>query len=169
MEGGNSGMTVQYLGTQVQGRKLTELAYSTGLFNAIDLVKAVAICLASTEGYDKAKRDNPDGSRNCGLWFIKINKDQIGQPCEALLYDDENNAQTMYDMFTDHGWEYWEDFNSKKYLQDTYLQRACLGCQNFIAELMVNDAKKANQTPITRVPMVTIRELQAIYKGKVKY
>jgi hypothetical protein len=158
----------ELLGTAVQARKIAALSYSTGIKDAISLVISVAICLSESQGYDRAFNDNLDNSgnvvsRDVGLWQINIPASQIGTPTEDALYDHNNNANAMFDLFKARGWQPWAAYNNEVYLHDSYLRRACLGVQNFLAEWMVNRAVALGQNPTTRVPMVSLKELNKLY------
>lgn len=159
----------ELLGVQMQARKIAKLAYDVGIMDAQELVTAVAVCLAESQGFDRAYNDNMNDqdqvtSRDVGLWQINIPATQIGSQAEEDLYDRENNAQAMYALYTRRGWQPWAAFNSDVYLHDTYVRRAALAVQNYLAEQLVVMAKLAGQTPSTRVPMVSLAQLNKLYQ-----
>lgn len=159
----------ELLGKQLQARKIADLSYNVGIKDAKELVTCVAICLAESQGFDRAYNDNvindSVASRDVGLWEINIPASKIGTSYEMDLYDHENNAAAMLNLYENRGWQPWAAYNSKVYLHDFYVQRAALGVQNFLAEMLVNRATNAGQTPKTRVPMVTLKQLLHLYEG----
>lgn len=153
----------------MQARKICKLAYDVGITDAHELVIAVAVCLAESQGFDRAYNDNENEqgvvtSRDVGLWEINIPASQIGSQVEEDLYDRENNAAAMYALYTKRGWQPWAAFNSNVYLHDTYVRRAALAVQNYLAERLVVAARSAGQTPGTRTPMVSLAELNKLYQ-----
>lgn len=158
----------ELLGVAVQPRKLAELAYDVGITDALELVVAVAICLAESQGYDRAYNDNLDpagnvASRDVGLWEINIPASKIGTQIEEDLYDRQNNAAAMFALYKNRRWQPWAAYNSNVFLHDSYVRRASLGVMNFLAEKLVLAAQAAGQTPGTRVPMVSLKQLEKLY------
>jgi hypothetical protein len=158
----------ELLGVQMQARKIAALAYNVGITDAHELVTAVAVCLAESPGFDRAYNDNLHDqgqvtSRDVGLWQLNIPASQIGSQVEEDLYDRENNAAAMYALYVRRKWQPWAAFNSDVYLHDTYIRRAALAVQNYLAERLVVMARLAGQTPETRVPMVSLKELLKLY------
>lgn len=157
------------LGVQVQPRKIAALAYDVGIHDANELVIAVAVCLSESQGFDRAYNDNVDESgqvisRDVGMYQINIPASKIGTQVEADLYDRANNVAAMYRLYQARGWQPWAAYNSNVFLNDSYIQRAALGVQNYLAERLVVRAKSVGKIPATRVPMVTSRELLALYR-----
>jgi hypothetical protein len=158
----------ELLGVQMQARKIAKLAYDVGITDAHELVIAVAVCLAESQGFDRAYNDNIDAegnvlSRDVGLWEINIPASKIGTQAEEDLYDRENNAAAMYALYKNRMWQPWAAYNSDVYLHDTYIRRAALAVQNYLAEQLVVMARLAGQTPATRIPMVSLKELLKLY------
>lgn len=161
-------MSGQLLGKQVQPRALCDLAYRAGIHDARELVRAVAVALSESQGYDRAFNDNLSESgdtlsRDVGIWEINIPASAIGTQLEEDLYVPSNNAQAMFILHKSRGWQPWAAYNSGVYLHDGYLRRACLGVMNWLAEDLVVTAKSLGQVPTTRVPMINLHELKTIY------
>jgi hypothetical protein len=159
----------ELLGVQMQARKIAKLAYDVGITDAHELVTAVAVCLAESQGFDRAYNDNVDDqgrviSRDVGLWEINIPASKIGSQDEEDLYDRENNAAAMYALYKNRKWQPWAAFNSDVYLHSTYIERAALAVQNYLAERLVVMARLAGQTPRTRIPMVSLAQLNKLYQ-----
>lgn len=159
-------------GTQVQPRTLAKLAYETGSRwqDAQTLVEAVSICLAESQGYDRARNDNVGTgdevtSRDVGIFQINIPARYIGTPVEEDLYDVKANAKAAYDLYVDRGWQPWVAFNTGIYLDDSYLRRAALGVMNFLAETLVIEAKGRTKRVVpvlTPVPMLSAPEFKYV-------
>jgi Lysozyme like domain len=159
----------ELLGVKLQSRKIVGYAYDAGIQDARELVTCICVCLAESAGYDRAYNDNVDGfgkviSRDVGLWQINIAAHYIGTDVEEALYNHTNNAVAMYKLYANRGWQPWAAYNSNVYLHDHYLREGALAVQNFLAEILVNKAKKVNQFPLTRVPMLSLKELESHYK-----
>lgn len=157
------------LGVQMQPRKIAALVHSTGITDANELVTAVAVCLSESQGFDRAYNDNVDAtgkvlSRDVGLFQINIPASKIGTQTEFDLYDRQKNVEAAVNLWINRGFQPWAAFNSNVYLHDTYLQRASLGVMNYLAEQLVLQARAVGQVPGTRVPMVSWKQVQALYR-----
>lgn len=158
----------ELLGKKLQSRKIVGLAYDQGIRNAKELVNSICICLAESQGYDRAYNDNvKDGqviSRDVGLWQINIPADKIGTEYEENLYDPTSNAFAMAKLYISRGWQPWAAYNSGVYLHDHYLREGSLAVQNFLAEMLVHRAHTQGQSPMTRIPMLSLKEMESHYR-----
>jgi lysozyme-like protein len=140
-------------GRQLQPRDIAEFAYratmtesGSGSMPAHELVRIVGVCLAESQGYDRARNDNIVGgevvSRDCGLWQINIPASKIGTAEEERLYDPETNAAAMMDLFIRRGFQPWVAYTTGVYLHDSYLKRAARGFGNWGGEQMIVERRR---------------------------
>jgi hypothetical protein len=150
-------------GKQHQPREIAELAASHGFMLATDLFTAVAVCLAESQGYDRAYNDNLDAqgntlSRDCGMMQINIPKSAIGTAREEDLYDPDHNFAAALGIYTEGGWKRWASVTSEVYLRNYYSGRACLGVMNW-------GATEFNALGATLpIPIFTLAQLRARVK-----
>lgn len=128
------------LGTQYQPRDIAAFLYAVGFTDAQVLSDAIKVCLAESQGYDKAYNDNlgPDGmvsSRDVGIMQINIAAKDIGTQVEFDLYDVKNNVTAAFKLWSKRGFEPWVSYTSAVYLRDTYLKRANRGLGNYFGAL----------------------------------
>lgn len=134
------------LGKQWQARDIVEQMLLAGFSNGQDLATGIMVCLAESQGYDRAYNDNlaADGktvlSRDVGIFQINILAKYIGTATEEALYDVPTNVKAAFDLYAKRGFEPWVAFTSNVYLRDTYLKRGLRGLGNCLAELMLTKA-----------------------------
>lgn len=103
-------------GTQHQPRALASLCWDAG-WRDENLVIAVAVCLAESQGYDGAFHDNLDDdgaivSRDVGLFQVNIPANQIGTAAEQQLYDAKTNVARARKLYESRGFQPWVAYNS---------------------------------------------------------
>jgi hypothetical protein len=155
---------------RIYPRQLAALAYNAGpkWRDAKVLVRAVAVCLAESQGYAGSFNDNLDSSgavvsRDVGLWQINIPASQIGTSVEVALHDPAANAAAAYRLYDSRGFQPWVAYNTGVYLHSTYVARATLGVTNFLEAELVRDALNAGQPTDLRVPFISIPQLRGLY------
>ncbi len=136
-------------GHQWQPRDIAAVCYDEGFTDAVELVTAVAINLAESQGYDHAYNDNFDASgkllsRDVGIMEINIPASQVGTAKELELYDVPTCIGRGRVLFEARGFQPWASFNSTIYLHDTYLKRAAKGVGNFLGETLLARAVAAH-------------------------
>lgn len=139
-------------GLQWQPRDLAKLFYDHGWRDAVVLCQAVQVCLAESQGYDRAFNDNLDSagqvlSRDVGLLQINVPASAIGTARETDLYDPVRNAEAARTLFESRGWQPWAAWNSKICFRDTYVKRAVRGVGNFLGERSIAEAADPNAQP----------------------
>jgi hypothetical protein len=107
---------VPLAGHQHQPRDIAALCWDHG-WRDLELVHAVAVCLAESQGYDRAFHDNTgDGgqvtSRDVGMFQINIPAVLIGTAAEEALYDPQANVERARLLFDARGWQPWVAWNS---------------------------------------------------------
>jgi lysozyme-like protein len=130
-------------GVQVQPRDLAGLAYAAGWTDAQRLLEAVLVCLAESQGYDRAYNDNLNDageilSRDVGLFEINIPASKIGTSEETQLYDQEYNVFRARQLYDRRGWQPWAAWNSGVCWDDTYVKRAVRGVGNFLGAVAID-------------------------------
>ncbi len=151
----------QLLGKQIQPRKLAGFAYDAGFKDAHNLVVAVMVILSESQGFDHAINTNPDGSSDRGIWQLNTIHAWI---TDEMAYDPAQASAAAFKLYmANSGFKPWAAFTSGVYLNDRYLQRACLGVQNHLAETLVARARNAGQTPLTPIPMVSWKQYDGLY------
>jgi lysozyme-like protein len=130
-------------GVQVQPRDLAGLAYAAGWTDAQRLLEAVLVCLAESQGYDRAINDNLDDngnvlSRDVGMLQINIPADKIGTDEEKQLYDHEYNWFRARQLYDRRGWQPWVAWNKGVVWDDTYVKRAVRGVGNFLGAVAID-------------------------------
>ncbi len=143
-------------GKQLQPRELVSLTYDAGWKESHNLVTAVAVCLAESQGYTRASNDNLDAdknvvSRDCGIYQINIPAAEIGTSKEEALYDPAFNVGVARNLFLARGFEPWVAFQSGVYKQPYYCTRAALGVMNW----------SLVDFGTVKVPVFTLAELRA--------
>lgn len=121
-------------------RDIAELAYRAG-WRDRNLLTAVAICLAESEGYAGAYNDqNPDGSIDRGL--MQINSIHIGESVDGAtitadaLFDPGFNVDVAYWVYRRSSYTFrpWVAYTSGRYLDDSdgrrYMRRSITGVAN---------------------------------------
>jgi len=123
-------------GTQLEARYIASLSYKAGWTDAEDLLTAVCVCLAESQGYTRAFNDNPDGTRDRGIWQLNtIHKDIT----DDMAYDPVQATPIAFKLWKNRGdFGDWAAFTSKVYLRDTYIKKAGRGVANFLAEELMN-------------------------------
>lgn len=159
------------LGTQLEPRALAELAYNAGpgWRDAWTLAQAVAVCLAESWGYTKARCDNfvvKNGevvvrngepvvqSRDTGLWEINIPAARIGTSVEASLYDPATNAHAAYALWSKRGFQPWVSFNHGYHLRSAYMSRSCKAVGNFLGVRAMREAQNTGQALAMPTPLL---------------
>jgi hypothetical protein len=126
------------LGSQVQPREIARLCYEQGWKDAQELVSAVSVCLAESQGYDRAFNDNVrEGvvvSRDVGMFQINIDFADCGTAVEERLYDHEENVKAAWALYSRRGFQPWVAFNTGVCLHDSYIGRAVVGVANFLGD-----------------------------------
>ena len=119
-------------GHQLQPRELAALNYDAGWQDAEQLVVAVMVELAESQGYDHAENTNPDGTRDRGVWQLNSVHKQI---TDEIAFDPKRATAEAFKLYVARGdFTDWAAYNSGVYLHDSYLGRACVGVANFLAE-----------------------------------
>lgn len=123
-------------GHQWQPREICEWAYDAGWQDAKDLVVAVAVCLAESQGYDHAVNTNPDGSTDRGIWQLNSVHKNI---TDFIAYDPIAATDEAYGLFKSRGdsFDDWAAYKSGVYLHDSYIGRACVGVANFLGDKLL--------------------------------
>jgi len=135
-------------GEQLQPSELARLCHK--YWRDIELVRAVAVCLAESQGYTRAKNtnENPPGkvlSKDLGIFQINVEPDEN----EERFYDPVYNIYRAYQLYRRRKWQPWAAFNSGIALDPAwwrwsdkkqdwvktgrYVQRAVRGVSNFYA------------------------------------
>jgi hypothetical protein len=128
------------LGKQWQPRDIVQQMVLTGWTGVMDLSDGIKVCLAESQGYDRAYNDNlaADGttvvSRDVGIFQINIPASEIGTDAEEALYDVPTNLKAAFALWQKRGWEPWVSFTTNVFLRDTYLKRGVRGVANFLGE-----------------------------------
>lgn len=122
----------QLLGHQLQPREIARLAYNAGWVDAYELAVAVAVCLAESQGYERAINENPDGSRDRGIWQLNtVHKDIT----DEIAYDPEQATAWAFKLWSAKGnFSDWAAYKSGVYLHDSYVGRAVVGVANFLGD-----------------------------------
>jgi hypothetical protein len=127
-------------GTQHQPREIASLCHDRG-WRDLDLVTAVAVCLAESQGFDHAHCDNFDDagtllSRDHGLFQINVRA-----PLDAdaeRLYELGANLDAAWQLYSARGWQPWHAYTSGIALSPTaagrYVHKAVRGVANFHGE-----------------------------------
>lgn len=141
-------------GIQHQPRDIAKACFDAGWVNVENLTIAVAVCLAESQGFDRAYNDNVDSngtvlSRDVGAFEINIPGSSIGTPLEENLYDFLANVHTARDKWLTwsndgqnpiQGWNHWVAYSGGIALDPNakghYIHRACRGVGNFLADQM---------------------------------
>lgn len=159
------------LGTQLEPRTLAQIAYEAGpgWHDAWTLAQAVAVCLAESWGYTKARCDNyviQNGdvlvrngepviqSRDVGLWEINIPALRIGTASEASLYMPTTNAKAAYALWAKRGFQPWVSYNRNYHLRAAYIARACKAVGNYLGTRAEREAQHAAQTLDLPTPLL---------------
>jgi hypothetical protein len=145
------------MGEQIQPRDLAHLFYDHDWQDALALVSITSVCLAESQGYDKAYHDNVDDtgkvtSRDVGILQINIPASQIGTKVEQDLYDINNNADAGRGLYANRGFQPWSAYNSGVYLHDVYMNRALRGVANFLGEHFIGVMEAAGNKTNMIVP-----------------
>lgn len=161
-------------GIQLQPQQIALLAQMAGFKQPVELVLAVAVCLAESEGHDRAHCDNYDGpvtdgkllSRDCGLWQINIPARQVGTQAEERMYDHQANAAAAFALYRRRGFQPWVSFDTGIATDDRYLFRAWLGVANLLATqtgIVVAQHRNSRPASSMRSPVVTLPQLRHLY------
>lgn len=150
----------QLLGTQVQPRRIAQLAYAAGWTDATQLATAVAVCLAESQGFDRAINKNPDGSSDRGMWQLNTIHDWIS---DATAYDPVKATAAAHKLWGSSGWNAWAAHKSGVFLHDAYTGRASLAVANFLSEWLGAEAKIRGTVTGFRVPLISHANLAALY------
>ncbi len=131
-------------GRQVQPRELAGICFDAGWTGSRELVEAIAVCLAESQGYTQAINKNLSANGTVLSWDLGIF--QINRPTEEpRFYDPEFCARWAHQMYTERGWQPWVAFN-KGIAMDTrwwnsdgeptgrYIHRARHGVHNYLFE-----------------------------------
>jgi hypothetical protein len=156
----------------IQPMDIAAIAYAAGWHDPQDIVMAVSVALAESQGYAGSYNDNvgPDGiisSRDCGLWQINIPTSLIGTAEETRLRTDLGyNAARAFLLWQARGWQPWAAYNSGVAFDDSYQARALLGVVNWLGKTQVGlqrqvTTRKAFHT--LRIPFVTRTQLRVLY------
>jgi hypothetical protein len=128
-------------GKQLEPRYIASLCFAQGWKDAEALVTAVAVCLAESQGFDRAFNDNTTGgavtSRDVGIFQINIPVSQIGTSQEEALYEPVTNVARAWALYTKREFQPWYAYTKNVYLRDTYIKRAARGVGNFLAEKLL--------------------------------
>src|SRR3990172_4029560 len=141
-------------GQQLQPREIASICYAAG-WRDKNLIIAVAVCLAESQGYIRAYNDNlaADGetilSRDVGIFQINIPANKVGTPEEERLYNPHYNVSRARTLFESRGFQPWVAYNTGIALNPAwwrwsekqsawvgtgrYVHRATRGCANFYA------------------------------------
>lgn len=102
-----------YGGEQYAPERLAKLAKEAG-FTKQDLVTAVAVALAESDGWSKAVLVNENCTTDRGLW--QINDYWHPEVTEAQAFDPKRNAAVAFQIFIDSGdWTPWSTFENGMY------------------------------------------------------
>ncbi len=119
-------------GKQWQPREIAEWAYDAGWHDAKDLVTAVCVCLAESQGYDHAINVNPDGSRDRGIWQLNSIHSKI---TDQVAYDPIAATDEAFKLWDARGnFGDWAAYTSGVWKHDSYLGRAAVGVANHLAD-----------------------------------
>lgn len=142
------------IGPQWQPRDLASLCHNHGWAEAGSLFIAVAVCLAESQGYQRAYNLNKDSqgnvlSKDCGLFQINIPASAIGTEEESRLFDEADyNASRAYQLFTARGFQPWYAYTLNVFTRDTYIRRATRGVGNYFADqLLMHDTDTLSGEP----------------------
>jgi len=126
----------ELLGVQLQPREIAELCYEAGWQDAMDLVVAVAVCLAESQGYTRAINVNPNGTKDRGMWQLNSIHEAY---TDDLAYDKRRATAAAHSLWRGRGggFEDWAAFNTGVYLHDSYIGRAAVGVANFLGERLL--------------------------------
>lgn len=124
------------LGTQIEPRIIAQQAYNAGWKDALDLATAVCVCLAESQGYDRAIHVNLNGTQDRGIWQLSTVHRDI---TDAIAYDYIAATDAAYDLYVSAGKTFrdWVAFTSGVYLHDSYVGRAWRAVGNFLGETMI--------------------------------
>lgn len=114
-------------------REIAKLAYEAGWTDAKRLLVSISVCIAESNGYERRKYVNPDGSVDRGLWqinnksFPNISDDIAFNAVKATRF-----ARQIYvgrnNMFTA-----WQAFNNGQYKDARAMGYALDGVRNMLA------------------------------------
>jgi hypothetical protein len=123
-------------GHQWQPREIAAWAYAAGWKDAMQLVTAVAVCLAESQGYDHAVNVNQDGTTDRGLWQLNSIHAAIS---DDEAYDPERATQLAWGLWKSAGGTFqpWAAFTSGVYLHDSYVGRATIGVANLLGDALL--------------------------------
>jgi len=103
-------------GDQMLPSAIAEIAHGVG-WRDTDLVVAVAVCLAESQGFTKARCENYDTNGkmltvDVGPWQINMPGAEISGDEFRRLQDPVYNARRAYRMWESRKWQPWVAFNT---------------------------------------------------------
>jgi hypothetical protein len=158
-------------GRQVNPRELAHWCYKAGWKDTHNLMTAVCICLAESQGFEKATNENrTDDGRVLSVdrGVFQINNKAHPWCSDAQAFDAEGCCRAGYRVWKNRGGSFnaWAAYSvlheirgvvMPAYLQDTYLRRAARGVGNYLAELFQNRAQELGYPSELPLPLLDYR------------
>lgn len=115
-------------------REIARLCWSAGWKNADELLIAVSVALAESNGRPAARHVNANGSTDRGLW--QINDKAHPEVSDAAAFDPVRASAWARQIFTvrSNSFRPWAAFNNGAYKAPTAMGYALDGLRNFLAE-----------------------------------
>jgi len=119
-------------GTRLEPRRVARLVYGEG-WRDLKAIQAVAICFAESQAYTKAVGpENPDGTKDYGIWQINSRHIDAGLITEAECYDPVRATEFAYTLYQRRSYTFnpWAAWTSGRWEEPEYLTYATRGYAN---------------------------------------
>ena len=115
-------------------REIAKLCYEEGWTDADKLLTSISVCIAESNGYEKRKHVNPDGSIDRGIWMI--NDRAHPDVTDTVAYNAKSATKVARRIYVDRGntFNAWAAFTNGSYKDSHSMGYAFDGVANFLRE-----------------------------------
>lgn len=114
----------------IMPRGIAKICYDAGWTDAHNLLIAVSVCIAESNGYADATHTNPDGSIDRGLW--QINNKAHPTVSDKVAFDPWESTAYARKLYEKNGFKSWSAYNNGAYEGPRAMGYAFDGIANYL-------------------------------------